>query len=111
MHNTVLIIQDTHKLYAVCEACSVFAIHYKYINIYVREKHKEYRVHRPFIRKESFVESAMGCVKNYRAGQVLRFPSHLHLTRYMIIARHTYIFKKGEIYQKPKTLIVWVGET
>ena len=29
----------------------------------------------------------------------------------MIIVRHTYIFKKGEIYQKPKTLIVWVGET
>ena len=24
---------------------------------------------------------------------------------------NTYIFKKGEIYQKPKTLIVWVGET
>ena len=53
----------------------------------------------------------MGCVKNYRAGQVLRFSSNLYLTRYMIIARHTYIFKKGEIYQKPKTLIVWVGET
>ena len=29
----------------------------------------------------------------------------------MIIARHTYIFKKGEVYQKPETLIVWVGET
>ena len=24
---------------------------------------------------------------------------------------HTHIIKKGEIYQKPKTLIVWVGET
>ena len=31
MHNTVYIIQDTHKLYAACEACSVFAIHYKYM--------------------------------------------------------------------------------
>ena len=31
MHNTVLIIQDTHKLYTMCEACSVFAIHYKYM--------------------------------------------------------------------------------
>ena len=29
----------------------------------------------------------------------------------MIIVRHTHIIKKGEIYQKPKTLIVWVGET
>ena len=28
----------------------------------------------------------------------------------MIIVRHTHIIKKGEIYQKPKTLIVWVGE-
>ena len=49
MHNTVEIIQDTHKLYAVCEACSLFTIHYKYM---VEEKYKEYRVHRPFIRKE-----------------------------------------------------------
>ena len=24
---------------------------------------------------------------------------------------HTHIIKKGEIYQKPKNLIVWVGET
>ena len=24
---------------------------------------------------------------------------------------HAHIIKKGEIYQKPKTLIVWVGET
>ena len=24
---------------------------------------------------------------------------------------HTHIIKKGEIYLKPKTLIVWVGET
>ena len=31
MHNTVLIIRDTHKLYTMCEACSVFAIHYKYM--------------------------------------------------------------------------------
>ena len=31
MHNTVYIIQDTHKLYTMCEACSVFAIHYKYM--------------------------------------------------------------------------------
>ena len=31
MHNTVEIIQDTHKLYAVFEACSVFTIHYKYM--------------------------------------------------------------------------------
>ena len=31
MHNTVEIIQDTHKLYAVCEACSVFTMHYKYM--------------------------------------------------------------------------------
>ena len=31
MHNTVKIIHDTHKLYAVREMCSVFAIHYKYI--------------------------------------------------------------------------------
>ena len=31
MHNTVYIIQDTHKLYTMCEACSVSAIHYKYI--------------------------------------------------------------------------------
>ena len=29
----------------------------------------------------------------------------------MIIVTHSHIFKKGEIYQKPKTLIVWVGET
>ena len=27
----------------------------------------------------------------------------------MIIVRHTHIIKKGEIYQKPKALIVWVG--
>ena len=27
----------------------------------------------------------------------------------MIIVRHTHIMKKGEIYQKPKSLIVWVG--
>ena len=31
----------------MCEACSVFAIHYKYM----AEKYKEYRVHRPFIQK------------------------------------------------------------
>ena len=24
---------------------------------------------------------------------------------------HTHIIKKGEVYQKPKTLIVWIGET
>ena len=29
----------------------------------------------------------------------------------MIIVRYSHIIKKGEIYQKPKTLIVWVGET
>ena len=29
----------------------------------------------------------------------------------MIIVRHTHIIKKGEIYQKSKTLIVWAGET
>ena len=29
----------------------------------------------------------------------------------MIIVRNTHIIKKGEIYQKPKTLIVWVAET
>ena len=29
----------------------------------------------------------------------------------MIIVRHTHIIKKGEIYQKPKSLVVWVGET
>ena len=29
----------------------------------------------------------------------------------MIFVRHTHIIKKGEIYQKPKTLNVWVGET
>ena len=28
----------------------------------------------------------------------------------MIIVRHTHIIKKGEIYQKPKSLVVWVGE-
>ena len=28
MHNTVYII---HKLYTMCEACCVFAIHYKYM--------------------------------------------------------------------------------
>ena len=27
----------------------------------------------------------------------------------MIIVRQTHLIKKGEIYQKPKTLIVWVG--
>ena len=31
MHNTVQIIQDTHKLYALCGACSVFAMNNKYI--------------------------------------------------------------------------------
>ena len=29
----------------------------------------------------------------------------------MITVRHTHIIKKGEIYQKPKSLVVWVGET
>ena len=38
MHNTVEIIQDTHKLYAVCEACSVFAIHYKYMVEVLKKK-------------------------------------------------------------------------
>ena len=32
----------------------------------------------------------------------------VHCTLYSV---HTHIIKKGEIYQKPKTLIVWVGET
>ena len=27
----VYIVQDTHTLYAVCEVCTAFAIHYKYI--------------------------------------------------------------------------------
>ena len=57
------------------------------------------------------MERAMGCIKNLCAGQALQFSSHLYLTRCMIIVRHTHIIKKGEIYQKPKTLIVWVGET
>ena len=30
MHNTVFFTQDTHKLYALCEACNVFAMHNKY---------------------------------------------------------------------------------
>ena len=30
MYN-VYIVQDTHTLYAVCEVCTTFAIHYKYI--------------------------------------------------------------------------------
>ena len=59
----------------------------------------------------NFMERAMGCIKNLCAGQALRFSSHLYLTRCMIIVRLTHIIKKGEIYQKPKTLIVWVGET
>ena len=53
----------------------------------------------------------IGCIKNLCMGQALQFSSHLYLTRCMIIVRHTHIIKKGEIYQKPKTLIVWVGET
>ena len=27
----------------------------------------------------------------------------------MIIVRHTHIIKKGETYQKPKSLVVWEG--
>ena len=33
---------------------------------------------------------------------------NVHCTLYSV---HTHMIKKGEIYQKPKTLIVWVGET
>ena len=35
--------------------------------------------------------------------------THVYLIRCKI--RHTLIIKKGEIYQKPKSLVVWVGET
>ena len=48
------------------------------------------------------MDRAMSCIKNLCAGQDLRFSSHLHLTRCMIIVRHTHTIKKGEIYQKPK---------
>ena len=51
----------------MCEACSVFAIHYKYM-----------------------ADDKIRC---------------------KIILRHTHIIKKGEIYQKPKSSVVWVGET
>ena len=28
----------------------------------------------------------------------------------MIIVMHTHIIKKGEVYQKPKSFVVWVGD-
>ena len=28
-----------------------------------------------------------------------------------VVYVYTHIIRKGEIYQKPKTLIVWIGET
>ena len=37
--------------------------------------------------------------------------AHLYLSRCNIILRHTHIIKKGEIYQKLKSSVVWVGET
>ena len=61
MHNTVLITQDTHKLYPLCEACSVFATHNKFI-VEVLEKN---------IRSTEFIDHSL--------------------------------------YQKPKSLVVWVG--
>ena len=93
-------------MYALCEACSVFAMHNKYI-VEVLEKNIKST---EFI-DHSFERKLNGCIKNLCAGQALRFASHLYLTRCMIIVRHTHIIKKGEIYQKPKTLIEWVGET
>ena len=32
MYNVyIVLVEDTHTLYAVCEVCTAFAIHYKYI--------------------------------------------------------------------------------
>ena len=88
------------------EVCSVFAIHYKYI-VEVLEK----TIRSTGLIDHSFEGNSMERNKNWRTDQVLQFSSHLYLKRFMIIVRHTHIIKKGEIYQKPKTLIVWVGET
>ena len=33
----------------------------------------------------------------------------MQCVRCTLYSVHTHIIKKGEIYQKPKTLIVWVG--
>ena len=67
------------------------------------------------------VQSSAACAQGIKIAVLLwcyvsismkaKFSTHSYLIRYMIIIRHTHIIKKGEIYQKPKSLIVWVGET
>ena len=43
---------STRTLCAVCEECSVFAIHYKYIVGRVKENHKTYKDYRSLVLKE-----------------------------------------------------------
>ena len=43
---------STRTLCAVCEECSVFAIHYKYIVEGVKENHKTYKDYRSLVLKE-----------------------------------------------------------
>ena len=43
---------STRTLCAVCEECSVFAIHYKYIVEGLRKNHKMYKDYRSLVLKE-----------------------------------------------------------
>ena len=102
MHNTVQITQDT-QLYPLCEACSVFATHNKFI-VEVLEKNIRSSEFIDHSFERNFMERAMGCIKNLCAGQALRFSSHLYLTRCMIIVRHTHILSKKVKFTKNQKL-------
>ena len=105
-------IHITHTLYAVCEVCSVFAIHYRYI----------VEVFGKIIRRTEMIESSFKRKINracYRQCQKLAREStfavfytfkleRMHDNSKTQLLRYS---KKVKLYQKPKSLAVWVGET